>query len=91
MTKSENWSGRFTFILASVGAAVGLGNIWKFPYTLGSSGGSAFVLVYILAILLVATPIMLAEMLIGRHARQSAPSALRKIALDLGASNCAKA
>lgn len=87
MTRSENWSGRFTFILASVGAAVGLGNIWKFPYTLGSSGGSAFVLVYILAILLVATPIMLAEMLIGRHARQSAPSALRKIAVDLGGSS----
>lgn len=85
-TKSENWSGRFTFILASVGAAVGLGNIWKFPYTLGNSGGSAFVLVYVLAILLVATPIMLAEMLIGRHARQSAPSALRKIAVDLGGS-----
>ena len=87
MTKSENWSGRFTFILASVGAAVGLGNIWKFPYTLGSSGGSAFVLVYILAILLVATPIMLSEMLIGRHARQSAPSAMRKIAVDLGGSS----
>lgn len=87
MTKSENWSGRFTFILASVGAAVGLGNIWKFPYTLGNSGGSAFVLVYILAILLVATPIMLSEMLIGRHARQSAPSALRKIAVDLGGSS----
>jgi neurotransmitter:Na+ symporter, NSS family len=86
-TKSENWSGRFTFILASVGAAVGLGNIWKFPYTLGNSGGSAFVLVYVLAILLVATPIMLSEMLIGRHARQSAPTAMRKLAVDLGGSS----
>ena len=55
------------FILASIGAAVGLGNIWRFPYTLGSSGGSAFVLVYVLAILLVATPIMLSEMVIGRR------------------------
>jgi NSS family neurotransmitter:Na+ symporter len=73
--------------LASVGAAVGLGNIWKFPYTLGSSGGSAFVLIYVLAILLVATPIMLSEMMIGRHARQSAPSAMRKLALELGGSS----
>lgn len=84
--KSENWSGRFAFILASVGAAVGLGNIWKFPYTLGNSGGSAFVLIYVIAILLVATPIMLSEMIIGRHARQSAPSAMRKVALEGGGS-----
>ncbi len=83
---TENWSGRIAFILASVGAAVGLGNIWKFPYTLGSSGGSAFVLIYVLAILLIATPIMLSEMIIGRHARQSAPTAMRKIALANGAS-----
>ncbi len=79
---SENWSGRFIFIMASVGAAVGLGNIWKFPYTLGQSGGSAFVLIYVLAILLVATPIMLSEMIIGRRARQSAPTAMRNLALQ---------
>jgi len=83
---SESWSGRLAFILASIGAAVGLGNIWKFPYTLGNSGGSAFVLVYVIAILLIATPIMLSEMAIGRHARQSAPSALRKVALENGSS-----
>jgi NSS family neurotransmitter:Na+ symporter len=85
-TTTESWSGRLAFILASIGAAVGLGNIWKFPYTLGSSGGSAFVLVYVLAILLVATPIMIAEMIIGRHARASAPTALRKVAVDSGTS-----
>lgn len=83
---SENWSGRLAFILASIGAAVGLGNIWKFPYTVGSSGGSAFVLVYLIAILLVATPIMLAEMIIGRHARKSAPSALKQVAIERGRS-----
>jgi len=76
---TENWSGRLAFILASIGAAVGLGNIWKFPYTLGSSGGSAFVLIYVIAIFLIATPIMIAEMVIGRHARASAPTALRKL------------
>ena len=85
-TTTESWSGRLAFILASIGAAVGLGNIWKFPYTLGSSGGSAFVLVYVLAILLVATPIMIAEMVIGRHARASAPTAMSKVAEDSGSS-----
>jgi len=83
---NEKWSGRMIFILASIGAAVGLGNIWKFPYTLGSGGGSAFVLVYVLAILLIATPIMLAEMIIGRSARQSAPSAMKTLALQNGSS-----
>jgi len=82
----DSWSGRLAFILASIGAAVGLGNIWKFPYTLGNSGGSAFVLIYVLAILLIATPIMLSEMVIGRHARQSAPSAMRKLAVQSGGS-----
>lgn len=81
---AEHWSGRATFVLASIGAAVGLGNIWKFPYTLGSSGGSAFVLVYLLAIVLIATPIMLSEMMIGRRARASAPSAMRQLALAEG-------
>jgi NSS family neurotransmitter:Na+ symporter len=83
---TESWSGRLAFILASIGAAVGLGNIWKFPYTLGSSGGSAFVLVYVIAILLVATPIMISEMIIGRHARASAPTALSKVAVESGTS-----
>ena len=85
-TPRESWSSRLAFILASIGAAVGLGNIWKFPYTLGSSGGSAFVLVYVIAILLVATPIMIAEMVIGRHARASAPTALGKVAEESGTS-----
>lgn len=79
---TENWSGRLAFVLASIGAAVGLGNIWKFPYTLGSSGGSAFVLIYLVAIFLVATPIMLSEMVIGRSARRSAPSAMREMAIQ---------
>ncbi|MGI9232087.1 MAG: sodium-dependent transporter [Woeseiaceae bacterium] len=82
----ESWSGRLAFILASIGAAVGLGNIWKFPYTLGSSGGSAFVLIYVVAILLVAMPIMLAEMIIGRRARRSAPAAMESLAVERGAS-----
>jgi len=84
---SENWSGRLAFILASIGAAVGLGNIWKFPYTLGSSGGSAFILVYVIAIFMIATPIMLAEMIMGRHARRSAPAAFKTLAEARGSSS----
>ena len=83
---TESWSGRLAFILASIGAAVGLGNIWQFPANLGASGGSAFILVYVAAILLVATPIMLAEMIIGRQARRSAPSAMKHMAEQVGAS-----
>ncbi len=83
---TETWSGRLAFILASIGAAVGLGNIWQFPANLGASGGSAFVLIYVIAILLVATPIMLAEMIIGRQARRSAPSAMKYLAEQVGAS-----
>ena len=82
----EKWSSRTGFLLAAIGAAVGLGNIWKFPYMLGSNGGAAFVAVYLLAILLIATPIMLGEMLLGRHGRMSAPNTLRKIAGEVGAS-----
>lgn len=85
-TTTEHWSGRAAFVLASIGAAVGLGNIWKFPYTVGSSGGSAFVLVYLLAIVLIATPIMLSEMMIGRRAGASAPSAMRQLAIGAGGS-----
>ena len=83
---TESWSGRLAFILASIGAAVGLGNIWQFPANLGASGGSAFILVYVGAILLVATPIMLAEMIIGRKARRSAPSAMQHLAEQVGTS-----
>jgi NSS family neurotransmitter:Na+ symporter len=83
---NQRWSSRLTFILASIGAAVGLGNIWKFPYTLGNSGGSAFVLVYLIAILLVAMPVMIAEMVIGRSARKSAPTAIRELAVNNGRS-----
>ena len=84
--KTENWSGRLTFVLASIGAAVGLGNIWQFPANLGASGGSAFFLIYFASILLVATPIMLAEMIIGRNTGLSAPSAMKKLAVEIGAS-----
>ncbi len=63
----EQWSSRFAFILAATGSAVGLGNIWKFPYITGENGGGAFVLVYLLCVALIGIPIMMAETLFGRR------------------------
>ena len=81
----ETWSSRFVFIMAAVGAAVGLGNLWKFPYTAGVSGGAAFVIVYIGAIVVVAVPIVMAELLIGRGGRRSPPGCFRVLAERAGA------
>ncbi len=66
-----NWSSRLAFILAVTGSAVGLGNIWKFPYIAGENGGGAFVLVYLVCILLVGLPIMMSEILLGRRGRRN--------------------
>ncbi len=76
------WSSRLAFILAAVGAAVGLGNIWKFPYVAGVSGGGAFVLVYLGAVALVAVPILMAEVLVGRRGRHSPPIAIASVAAE---------
>jgi NSS family neurotransmitter:Na+ symporter len=80
--KHENWSSRMTFLMAAVGAAVGLGNIWKFPYLTGENGGSAFVLVYLLSIVFVALPILIAEVMLGRWGRQSPPNSMSIIARE---------
>jgi NSS family neurotransmitter:Na+ symporter len=84
--KHESWSSRLTFLLAAVGAAVGLGNIWKFPYVTGQNGGGAFVLIYLLAVLFVALPILIAEIAIGRWGRQSPPNAMSNVAVSQGRS-----
>ncbi|SVD29015.1 uncharacterized protein METZ01_LOCUS381869, partial [marine metagenome] len=69
-TKNNNqrgfWSSRLGFILAASGSAVGLGNVWKFPYIVGENGGGAFVLIYLVCIFVIGTPIMLAEFTLGR-------------------------
>lgn len=66
-----HWSSRFAFILAVSGSAVGLGNIWRFPYVAGENGGGAFVLVYLICVLGIGLPIMMAEILIGRRGRRN--------------------
>jgi len=65
------WGSRWTFILAATGSAVGLGNIWKFPYITGDNGGGAFVLMYLVCILVAGIPVMIAEVLLGRRGRMS--------------------
>ncbi|HEX5842783.1 MAG TPA: sodium-dependent transporter [Pseudomonas sp.] len=80
------WASRWVFVLAATGSAVGLGNIWKFPYMTGMYGGGAFVVMYLLCIALVGMPIMLAETLIGRRGRQSPVNAMKSLALEAGAS-----
>ncbi len=80
------WSSRTAFVLAATGSAVGLGNIWKFPYITGQNGGGAFVLVYLLCIAAIGIPIMMAEVLIGRRGRQSPINTMRTLAIDEGRS-----
>ena len=80
----REWSNRLTFILAAVGSAVGLGNIWKFPYITGEYGGGIFVLVYLLCICLIGLPIMLAEIGIGRRGKQSPVNTMYQLAQEAG-------
>jgi neurotransmitter:Na+ symporter, NSS family len=78
------WSSRPAFYLATIGAAVGLGSIWHLPYLVGASGGSAFVFVFTVACLMIATPLLAAEFLIGRYSRLSPPNAAGAVALKSG-------
>ncbi len=80
------WNSRFGFLMAAIGSSVGLGNFWRFPYTAGENGGAAFVLVYLICVVLIAFPILIAELSVGRHARASAVGSTRKMAFDAGAS-----
>ena len=82
----QTWSSNWTFILAAIGAAVGLGNIWKFPYVVGVSGGGAFVIIYLIAVFVIAIPILVGELLIGRLGHNSPPVAAGKVARDSGRS-----
>ena len=82
MDKNRIWQGNWTFILAAAGSAVGLGNIWKFPYMTGTNGGGAFVLIYLLCILLIGLPVMMAETYIGRYGRKSPINSINRISRD---------
>ncbi len=76
------WSSHFAFILAATGSAVGLGNIWKFPYITGEHGGGAFVLVYLLCVALIGAPIMMAETLMGRRGRHNPITTMERLTAE---------
>ena len=84
--RPETWSGRVGFILATIGSAVGLGSIWKFPYEVGANGGSAFVLFYVVGLVFIVVPLMFAEFAIGRRGRGDPASSIAAIAAAHGAS-----
>lgn len=78
--KTETFSSRFGFIMASVGSAVGLGNFWRFPYTAGENGGGAFIVIYILCVALIALPLLMAEYSMGRKSGMSAIEGVQSLA-----------
>lgn len=80
MEEKEQWSSKIGFILASAGSAIGLGAIWKLPYVTGTSGGGAFILIFVLFSLLIGFPLLLAEFIIGRSTQKEAISAYKAIA-----------
>jgi NSS family neurotransmitter:Na+ symporter len=82
----EKWSSSTVFMLATIGAAVGLGNLWRFPYIAGQNGGAAFVLIYIGFVLLLGVPVMMAELAMGRRGRGSPVASMRRLANEAGVS-----
>jgi NSS family neurotransmitter:Na+ symporter len=81
-----HWSSRLVFIMAVTGSAVGLGNIWKFPYLAGVNGGGAFVLVYLLCVVGIGMPVMMSEILIGRRGRRNPVATMALLGEEEGSS-----
>ena len=78
--KRATFGSKLGVILATVGCAVGLGNIWRFPYMVGANGGAAFILIYLVCILLLGIPVMITEFFIGRHSHRNAAGAFKVMA-----------
>jgi NSS family neurotransmitter:Na+ symporter len=81
-----HWSSRMAFVLAVTGSAVGLGNIWKFPYIAGQNGGGAFVLVYLVCVVVIGMPVMMSEILIGRRGRRNPVATMELLGKEEGSS-----
>ncbi|MBA58188.1 MAG: sodium-dependent transporter, partial [Gammaproteobacteria bacterium] len=79
LDEKRRWSSKIFFLMATIGFAVGLGNIWRFPYVAGESGGGAFVLLYLLFAFSIGVPIVIAEILIGRRGRSGAVGSLKAL------------
>ena len=86
MAAAAAWSSRFGFLMASIGFAVGLGNIWRFPYVTGENGGSAFVLVYLAFAFGIGVPILMAEIMLGRRGAMTPPAAVAAVSAAAGRS-----
>ena len=82
----EKWSSSTVFMLATIGAAVGLGNLWRFPFVAGQNGGAAFLIIYVGFVLLLGLPVMMAELAMGRRGGGSPIASMRKLAREAGAS-----
>ena len=79
---STRWASRVSFIFAASAAAIGLGNIWRFPYMVGQNGGAAFVLIYLLCVIILGMPLLVAEIVIGRVSRTNPARGMSKIAVE---------
>jgi NSS family neurotransmitter:Na+ symporter len=86
-SRIAQWSSRWLFILAATGSAVGLGNVWRFPYITGQNGGGAFVLMYIGLVLLIGMPVLMAEIMIGRRGAQNPVQSVANVAVESGLSS----
>ncbi len=75
----ENWGSRFGFIMATAGFAIGMGNIWRFPYIVGESGGGAFILVYLILTAIIGVPLLTAEVSLGRKAQLTPLAGMKKL------------
>jgi NSS family neurotransmitter:Na+ symporter len=80
MENREHWGNKLGFILAAAGSAVGLGNIWKFPYITGENGGAAFIIIYLICILAIGLPVLIAEILLGRNSQKGPISTFKTLA-----------
>ncbi|PCJ20406.1 MAG: sodium-dependent transporter [Candidatus Cloacimonadota bacterium] len=79
MQEREQWGSRLAFVLAAAGSAIGLGNIWKFPYITHENGGGSFVLLYLFCIAIVGLPVIIAEMMVGRATKKSPVAAIEEL------------
>ena len=80
MKERENFGSRMAVIMALAGSAIGLGNLWRFPYLVGQNGGAAFVVIYIIATLVISLPIFFAESVVGRRSRANCRGAMECLA-----------
>ncbi|MCF6269440.1 MAG: sodium-dependent transporter [Melioribacteraceae bacterium] len=77
--KREHWNSKIGFILAASGSAIGLGNIWKFPYIAGENGGAAFIIIYLVCIAIIGLPVLIGEVLLGRTTQRNPVGAFKKL------------